>query len=101
VVEPEKEGPRIVIATLVGAKGLQAAHVFVVGLNEGHPPVLNAQPTDDEVCCFLVALTRARKNCTLLSCGMFGTQRLQESVFLEWLTGLTDRIQVDAKYFKT
>jgi hypothetical protein len=53
--------PTVKVTTLSGAKGLQAEHVYVVGLNEQHSPRTNAAPTDDEVCRLLVALTCARK----------------------------------------
>jgi len=45
-----EDAARIVITTMSGAKGLQAEHVFVVGMNEGHFPKVNSAPTEDEVC---------------------------------------------------
>jgi superfamily I DNA/RNA helicase len=91
--------PRIVVTTLVGAKGLQACHVFVVGVNEHHFPRDNAHPTDDEVCQLIVALTRATKSCHLLSCGRFGAQQLPGSVFLSWLAPYLQVVNVNVDYF--
>lgn len=91
--------PSIVVTTLVGAKGLQASHVFVVGLNEGHFPISNQAITDNEVCSFLVALTRATKSCTLVSCGRFGNQQVRPSAFLTWLKSHTTDIRVNKAYF--
>jgi superfamily I DNA/RNA helicase len=91
--------PRVVVTTLQGAKGLEAQHVFVVGLNDGHLPRRNSEPTDYEICCLIVALTRARKQCFLLSCRMFGTDWLDESVFLTWLEDLVVREEVKKGYF--
>lgn len=95
----DKTVPSILVTTLVGAKGLQASHVFVVGLNEGHFPISNQVVTDDEVCCFLVALTRATKSCTLVSCGRFGNQKVRGSVFLAWLESHITEIRVNKAYF--
>lgn len=93
--------PRIVVTSLVGAKGLQAEHVFVVGLNGRHFPVDNGHPTEDEVCCLLVALTRAKRKCYLVSCGRFGNQPLQQSIFLEWLEPVLDHESIDAAWFRS
>lgn len=92
--------PRIMVTTLVGAKGLQASHVFVVGLSEGHFPMSNNNVTDDEVCCLLVALTRAQKSCTIISCGRFGNQPLRRSKFLAWLNPHLRGERIDAEYFR-
>lgn len=96
--EPDGE-PRIVVTSLVGAKGLQAGHVFVVGMNDDHFPRNNRAPTDSEVCELIVALTRATKRCHLVSCGRFGTQLLRPSRFLAWLSDHAERIEVNAAYF--
>jgi superfamily I DNA/RNA helicase len=99
-VVPSEDVPRIMVTTLVGAKGLQAKHVFVAGLNEGHFPASNGRVTDDEVCCLLVAVTRAQKSCTLVSCGRFDTQALRASIFLRWLDPHLQSERVDAEYFR-
>ncbi len=99
--EDEADGePRIVVTFLVGAKGLQAGHVFVVGMNEDHFPRSNVVPTDSEVCELIVALTRATKRCHLVSCGRFGAELLQPSVFLDWVSDYVEEVAVNAAYFR-
>jgi hypothetical protein len=88
-IEPAPEvdttEPSIIVTSLMGSKGLQAGHVFVVGFNEGHFPHDNSSPTNEEVCQLLVALTRGRKSCTVMSTGRLGAKPLARSVFLTWL----------------
>ncbi len=96
--EESDNQPTILITTLMGSKGLQAQHVFVVGLNEGHFPYKNEAPTDEEVCKLIVALTRARKSCTVVSCVNFAGTKLKRSVFLDWLRPLLDYIYVDKAF---
>lgn len=91
--------PSVVVTSLVGAKGLQASHVFVVGMNQGHFPHSNGAITDEEVCCLLVALTRATKSCTLVSCNRFGNERVQPSAFLEWLMPYLSTVYVNKDFF--
>lgn len=92
--------PEIVVTNLVGAKGLQASHVFVAGFNDEHFPRSNAHPTDAEACELIVALTRATKQCQVLSCLRFGGQRVGQSVFLEWLSNRLEHVDVNAAYFR-
>lgn len=91
--------PRIVVTSPVGAKGLQACHVFVVGVNEGHFPRFNERPTDSEVCQLIVALTRATKCCNFVSCGRFGGSRVKESIFVRCLDEYIQRVDINAAYF--
>jgi superfamily I DNA/RNA helicase len=91
--------PKILVTEYVSAKGLSAAHVFVTGLNDGHMPYKPGNPTDDEICQFLVALTRTRKQCHLLHCGQYGNGFLKPSVFLRILDpALVERVNVDKHY---
>jgi len=101
-VQPSRidDAPTVAITSLLGAKGLQAEHVFVMGLNDQHFPRDNSNPTEDEVCALLVALTRARKSCTLVSCDRFGAQSLAQSVFIAWLAPLIETIRINAAYFR-
>lgn len=92
--------PRVVVTSLVGAKGLQAEHVFVVGVNDQHFPRSNADISEDEVCCFIVALTRAKRSCTLVSCDRFGNQPLHTSAFLDWIRPYLSEEAVNAEYFR-
>jgi superfamily I DNA/RNA helicase len=82
---PAAEGLYVKMATFEGAKGLSAQHVYVVGLHERELPRNAAAITDREVCLFLVALTRAKKKCSILETGRFATAWKQPSVFLGWI----------------
>jgi superfamily I DNA/RNA helicase len=95
----DQSTPSVVVTSLVGAKGLQACHVFVVGMNDGHFPHSNNAITDDEVCSLLVALTRATKSCTLVSCNRFGTEQPRKSEFVSWLAPHLSYVYVDKAYF--
>lgn len=60
--------PTILLTSFEGCKGLSAGHVFIVGLNNGVMPKIQNDQVDDIDCCrFIVALTRTRKQCCLLS----------------------------------
>ncbi len=83
--ELDRNEPVIRMTSLMGAKGLQAEHAFIVGVNAGHFPKSNNNPTDVEVSQLLVALTRARKSCTIVSTRRLGNEKLAESVFTSWL----------------
>jgi superfamily I DNA/RNA helicase len=98
--ERDPDAPTIVCTSLVGAKGLSAGHVFVVGLNDGHFPRDAGGITDDEMCQFLVALSRTRGRCHLISAGRLGAQPLARSRFLGWVSAHTLRRTVNADYFK-
>jgi hypothetical protein len=91
--------PTILCTTLKGGKGLSAQHVFIVGLVNGHFP-RNAQPTDEEVCEFLVALSRTRKACHLVSTKIFaGPPPLRPSLFLGWVASQCAQVAVDRVYW--
>ncbi|HUW71985.1 MAG TPA: UvrD-helicase domain-containing protein [Candidatus Humimicrobiaceae bacterium] len=62
---------KIKLTTYLGAKGLSANHVFVLGLENGIFPKDPNNISDDEVCQLLVLLTRARKSLNLLSVNRF------------------------------
>ena len=93
--------PSVLVTSLMGAKGLQASHVFVLGMNNEHFPQNNQAPTEAEVCQFLVALTRARESCTLVSVGNFGGNWLEDSVFTTWLQPFLDERKIDKKHFES
>jgi len=96
--DADADGPTIMLTSLMGSKGLQAAHVFVIGVNQGHFP-RSTNPTNAEVCQLLVALTRTRKSCTLVSTGRLGAERLGDSDFVEWLAPHTETVVVNRQYF--
>lgn len=57
---------RVKLTSIYGSKGLSALHTFVIGMNNGSIPE-SLPVTDDDVCKFIVALTRAKRSCTLVS----------------------------------
>ncbi len=93
---PDTSKPSILVTSLLGSKGLQADYVFVVGLNNGHFPRNNHEPKNEEVCQLIVALTRTRKECHLLSCDRFGLSLLQPSIFTDWLSPYLEERRVNA-----
>lgn len=94
----EPTGPKIEVTTLVGAKGLDAAHVFLVGISERHFPKDNNNLTDADVCSFLVGLTRARKCCYIVTCDRFGNNPLRPGIFINWIQPFITSEYVDAEY---
>jgi superfamily I DNA/RNA helicase len=93
------EEPTVVCTSLTGSKGLSAGHVFIVGFNDGHFPRGPGAITDQEVCQFLVGLSRTRKQCHVVSAGRYGTSWLKPSRFATWIKDSLDEIAVDKKYF--
>lgn len=90
------------LTTYVGCKGLSAGFVFIVGLNEGNLPKSNNNPSDIEICQFIVALTRTIKKCYLISVSRFaGKLEGNRSIFIEWANKeRIEYIEVNAKYWK-
>lgn len=89
-VEPEPdeidpELPTIMCTTLLGSKGLSAEHVFIVGFVDGHLPRQPEAITDDEICSFVVGLSRTRKQCHLISADRAMGARFAASCFLDWI----------------
>src|SRR5207245_990943 len=64
--QPEFGKPTIKLTSFQSAKGLSAQYVFVVGLHNRDLPKNPNKIDDIEICKFLVALTRTRKQCYLL-----------------------------------
>ncbi len=94
--------PSIKLTTFQGCKGLSGGFVFIVGLNDGTMPVKPYSPTDNEVCQFIVALTRARKKCYLISNRGFGNKHgLRPSKFIDWIDNSKLSVEeVNKDYFK-
>jgi len=102
IIEPrDKSKVSIILTTYVGCKGLSAGHVFALGLNEGILPVRNSNPSDIEICQFIVILTRATEKCYLISAGRFSGQPAgRPAVFLNWIDKRRlSRIVVDKDYW--
>jgi superfamily I DNA/RNA helicase len=82
----ENSQPSIKLTTYHGSKGLSGGFVFIVGLNDETFPRTPDSPSDNEVCQFIVALTRARKKCYLISNKRFGGSGwLRHSTFIDWI----------------
>lgn len=64
--EPDKTQPSILLTSFQGCKGISGGFVFIVGANNGVFPRGNTI-SDVEICQFIVALTRTRKKCYILS----------------------------------
>lgn len=87
--------PTIKLVSFEGSKGLSAQHVFVVGVHEGELPHDAQQIKDLEVCKFLVALTRTRKQCHVMTTSRFSGDPRRPSVFVRWLpTSVTNALRV-------
>jgi hypothetical protein len=82
-----------------GPKGLSAGYVVIVGFNNTHFPRDPNATTDEEVCCFLVALSRTRKEYHLISCGRLGNQALRVGEFADWIENEFEEVTVNAAYF--
>lgn len=92
--------PWIVCTTLVGAKGLSAPHVFIVGLMNGHFPKDPHNVTNDEVCRLIVALSRTRKQCHLVFCQRYAGVAKQPSEFFQWIDQEFELRDIDKAYWK-
>ena len=99
--EPDFGKPTIKLTSFQSAKGLSAQYVFVVGLHDGDLPRNPTKIDDIEVCKFLVALTRTRKQCYLLWTRRFAGVPKSPSIFLSWIDrSKKQSLYADAKYFK-
>jgi superfamily I DNA/RNA helicase len=96
--DDDEEQPDILFTSLVGSKGLSAEHVFIVGMNNKHFPRNAAAITDDEICSLIVALSRTRKRCYVISFRFFAAGGLAPSVFLGWITPHLETVAVDKTY---
>jgi superfamily I DNA/RNA helicase len=96
----DPDAPTIVCSTMVSAKGLSAEHVFIVGFNNEHFPRHPDAITDYEICCLLVALSRTRKQCHVVSCGRWKGQPVDVSAFLGWLGVSIEGVRRDAAYWQ-
>jgi superfamily I DNA/RNA helicase len=93
--------PTIKVTSFEGSKGLSAQHVFIVGIHRGEIPRGNSI-TDLEICKFLVALTRTRKQCHLIYTSHFGADRKMPSPFIRWIdSSRVTKVRVDRDYWNT
>jgi superfamily I DNA/RNA helicase len=93
---------KIKLTTINGSKGMSGGFVFMVGMNNGNLPRNANSPTDHEICQFIVALTRTRKRCYLISNQRFGASwGIRKSVFISWINpNDREEIQVNADYIR-
>lgn len=99
--EVEAGRPSIMATSFEGAKGLSAQHVFIVGLHSGELPRDPVDIHDLEICKFVVALTRTRKQCHILYTTHFGNRARRASVFLRWIgRSRVQRERVDKNYWR-
>ena len=107
----DQDKPTILLTTYKGCKGLSAGHVFIVGVHDGSLPKNRHAVEDREISQFVVALTRTRKQCHVLSNrwfiapvdgnGQFVTP-FNPSLFSEWIPNalVRDLSNLSAKDFK-
>jgi superfamily I DNA/RNA helicase len=62
-----KTQPSILLTSYQGCKGMSAGFVYIIGVNNGVMPKDINTISDVEICQFVVALTRTRKKCYILS----------------------------------
>jgi superfamily I DNA/RNA helicase len=107
----DKNTPTILLTSFVGCKGLSAGHVFIVGANDTDlMPKDPEQIRDVEISQFIVALTRTRKQCHVVSNNWFigprdkkgWIKRFQRSTFVSWIPEelVEERGNLGAKNFK-
>ena len=79
--ELEEEGDkiRILLTSYLKAKGLSANYVFLVGLENGIMPENIGKISEDELCQFIVMVTRARKSLEIVASRSYSRAR-QKSV---------------------
>jgi superfamily I DNA/RNA helicase len=97
-VAAAEDTPDVLFTSLVGSKGLSAEHVFIAGMNNNHFPRNPGAVTDDEICSLIVALSRTRKRCHVISFRFFGAGGLAPSVFLGWINQHLGTVTVNKDY---
>lgn len=98
--EPDKNKPLVKLTSFEGSKGLSAQHVFIVGMHDGDCPRNPKRIDDIDICRFIVALTRTRKECHLLHAEHSSGKPKSPSTFLGWLpAGICEDVAVDAAYW--
>ena len=93
----------IKLTTFCCSKGLSAGFVFVIGLNNGELPKDYRNIKDLEIREFIVALSRTRKKCHLISNKLFGGKWTDgKSCLINSITSSRKKqISVDKNYFVT
>jgi superfamily I DNA/RNA helicase len=109
VATVDKNQPTILLTSFKGCKGLSAGHVFIVGVHDGGLPRDNKHVDDVEISQFVVALTRTRKQCHILSNDWVYSPKgkkgwidaFQPSICVDWIPKelIEDRGKLRAKDF--
>ncbi len=108
--EIDKSKPSILLTSYVGCKGLSAGFTFIVGVNNGSMPKSETNITDVDISQFMVALTRTRKQCHIVSNKWLTspvrkghyTKPFGKSIFLNWIPSkyLENKGELKAKDIK-
>lgn len=94
-VEIDRTQPTILLTSYKGCKGLSAGHVFIIGANNGSMPKDPKNTTDVEISQLIVALTRTRKQCHIISNMWFDSPKdrkgnwipsFEKSDFISWIS---------------
>lgn len=106
----DKTKPSILLTSFQGCKGLSAGHVFIVGANNESIPKDSHNIEDVEISKFIVALTRTRKKCHIVSNKWLFTPKIdgkwlqpfEKSEFISWMPMklIEDKGCVSAKEIK-
>jgi len=98
--EEQDRQPEIRLTTYNGSKGMSAGFTFIVGLENEVLPRTPDRISDNEICQFVVALTRTRQQCHLISTGFFAGVKRNASDFLAWIPPEhISRVRVDKNFF--
>ena len=73
----------IKLLTYMGCKGLSAGYVFIVGFNNKVILKNKHLISDVEICKFIVALTRTRKKCYILTDKYFSTPKRKDGTWIQ------------------
>jgi superfamily I DNA/RNA helicase len=71
---------KVLLTNFFGSKGLSAEHCLIIGLSDGIFPINPKKVNDTDICKFLVALTRAKRSCCLVTNSEF-TRLLKRLVY--------------------
>lgn len=89
----DKTKPSILLTSFVGCKGLSGGYVIIIGANDGSIPKDPDNISDVEIAQFMVAMTRTRKQCHILSNkwliapyldGIYQSEN-RKSCFINWI----------------
>lgn len=106
----DKDRPSILLTSFVGCKGLSAGHVFIIGVHNESMPRNPEAIQDVEISQFIVALTRTRKQCHIVSASWLvapinkkkePVKPFQQSALLNWIPAelIENRGKISAKSF--